>query len=78
MDLKEGLERDQPLLELLVRRVCPLALALETRIGPAIEEVFHRVYRAPDAIICNVDRVIEKEMWREGNNFWDENDGSWL
>lgn len=38
----------------------PHALALETRLSPAIEEVPHRVYRAPNCIICNVYRVIEK------------------
>ena len=63
VELKEGLERDQPLLKLLVCRLCPLRLALQTRLSPPIEKVFHRVYRAPNTIVGNVDRVIEKEMW---------------
>src|SRR6266446_7006378 len=58
VELKEGLERDQALLELLVCRVCPPGLALQTRLGPAIEKVFHRVHGAPNSIIGNVDRVI--------------------
>lgn len=78
VELKEGLERDQPLLKLLVCRVCPLGLPLETRLGPAIEKVFHRVYRAPNTIVGNVDRVIEKEMGRERKNLWDENGRSWF
>ena len=78
VELEEGLEGDQPLLELLVRGVCPVGLALETRLGPAVEKVFHRVHSASDSIIGYVDRVIKEEMRRERENLWDKNGGSWL
>ena len=78
VELEKGLEGNQPLLELLVCGVRPVGIVLETRLGPAIEKVFHRVHGAPDSIVGDVDRVIEKEIWREGENLRNKNSGSWF
>ena len=53
---EEGLEGDEALLELLVG--IPVRFSLETRFGPAVEKVLHRVNGASDAIISDVDDVV--------------------
>ena len=68
VELEEGLKRDEALLELFVG--VPVRLVQKAGFGPAIEEVLHRIHGAADTVIGDVDYVIDEEMWREREDFW--------
>ena len=71
MALQQRLERNQSLLNLL-RRV-PLGCLFGACVRPTLQELLHGIYALARFIVCNVDNIIEEELWDKAKELRKEN-----
>lgn len=71
MVVEQSLERDQPLLDILV--AVPVADLLGAGDDPAAKKPFHSVDGLTDFIVRSVDNIIEKKLRYEAKKFGNEN-----